>query len=48
MRENFPAKEEIPMADEVKKLDKDEYPGGRGGKIGGKAAANKGSFSELQ
>ncbi len=37
----FPSKEEIPMADEVKKLGKDEYPGGRGGKIGGKAAANK-------
>ena len=35
----FPSKEEIPMADEVKKLDKDEYPGGRGGKIGGKAAS---------
>jgi hypothetical protein len=39
----FPSKEEIPMADEVKKLGKDEYPGGRGGKIGGKAAANKGA-----
>jgi hypothetical protein len=37
----FPSKEEIPLARGVKKLGKDEYPGGKGGKIGGKAAANK-------
>jgi len=37
----FPTKKEIPISGEVKKLGKDEYPGGRGGKIGGKAAATK-------
>jgi uncharacterized protein DUF2795 len=37
----FPRKEEIPLAVGVRKLGKDEYPGGKGGKIGGKAAANK-------
>ena len=36
----FPEKEEIPMALEVKHLSKDEAPG-RGGKTGGRAAANK-------
>lgn len=29
------------MAGEVKKLSQDEYPGGRGAKIGGKAAATR-------
>ena len=38
---DFPRKEEIPTPDEVKKLGKDEYPGRKGGKIGGKAAATK-------
>lgn len=37
----FPSKDEIPMTGEVKKLGKDDYPGGRGGKIGGKVAATK-------
>jgi len=35
----FPSKEEVPVAAEVKHLGKEEYPGGRGGKIGGKTAA---------
>jgi hypothetical protein len=35
----FPKKEEIPMAQEVKHLSKEEYPGGKGGKRGGKVAA---------
>src|SRR5919197_4848583 len=34
----FPEKEEIPMAQEVKQLSKEEAPGGRGGKVGGKTA----------
>ena len=38
---DFPRNEEIPNPDEVKKLGKDEYPGRKGGKIGGKAAATK-------
>ena len=37
----FPSKEEIPMTGEVKKLGRDEYPGGKGGSIGGKVAATK-------
>jgi len=36
----FPEKKEIPMAQEVKHLSKEESPG-RGGKIGGKIAATK-------
>ena len=39
MKGKFPTKEEIPMAQEVKHLSKEEYPGGKGGKIGGKVAA---------
>jgi hypothetical protein len=39
----FPSKEEVPVAAEVKHLGKEEYPGGKGGKIGGKTAASKGS-----
>src|SRR5919112_2969201 len=36
----FPDKEEIPMAqEEVKHLSKQEYPGGKGGRRGGKVAA---------
>ena len=37
----FPSKEEVPVAAEVKLLGKEEYPGGKGGKIGGKTAASK-------
>ena len=37
----FPTEEEIPISSEVKKLGKDEYPGGKGGKIGGKVAASE-------
>ena len=40
LKGKFPEKEEIPMAQEVKQLSKEESPG-RGGKIGGKAAATK-------
>jgi hypothetical protein len=39
MKGKFPNKEEIPMAQEVKHLSKEEYPGGKAGKIGGKVAA---------
>jgi Protein of unknown function (DUF2795) len=39
MKGKFPDKEEIPMAQEVKHLSKEEYPGGKGGKVGGKVAA---------
>ncbi|MFL6376504.1 MAG: DUF2795 domain-containing protein [Nitrososphaeraceae archaeon] len=41
LKGEFPQKEEIPMAQEVKQLSPEEAPGGRGGKIGGKAAATK-------
>jgi hypothetical protein len=37
----FPTQKETPISGEVKKLGKDEYPGGKGGKVGGKAAASK-------
>jgi hypothetical protein len=40
LKGNFPKKEEIPMAQEVKQLSKDEAPG-RGGKTGGMVAASK-------
>ena len=42
MKGKFPGKEEeVPMAQEVKHLSKQEYPGGKGGKIGGKIAATR-------
>src|ERR687889_1139148 len=42
MKGKFPKKEEVPMAqEEVKHLSKQEYPGGKGGKIGGKIAATR-------
>src|SRR5919204_1295615 len=41
LKGKFPEKEEIPMAEEVKQLSKEQAPGVRGGKIGGKAAATK-------
>ena len=41
LKGKFPDKEEIPMSQEVKQLSKEEYPGGKGGKRGGKAAAIK-------
>jgi Protein of unknown function (DUF2795) len=40
LKGKFPKKEEIPMAQEVKQLSKDEAPG-RGGKTGGKVTASK-------
>jgi len=42
LKGNFPGKEEIPVAHEIKQLSSDESPG-QGGKKGGKAAANKSS-----
>jgi hypothetical protein len=41
LKGKFPNKEEIPLAqeEELKHLSKEEYPGGKGGKIGGKIAA---------
>jgi Protein of unknown function (DUF2795) len=42
LKGKFPEKEEIPMSQEVKQLSKDEAPG-RGGKVGGKAAATNAS-----
>jgi hypothetical protein len=41
LKGKFPDKEEIPMAQGVKQLSKEEYPGGKGGKSGGKMAATK-------
>src|ERR671931_1509037 len=41
LKGKFPEKEEIPMAQEVKQLSREEAPGGRGGKIGGKVAATR-------
>jgi Protein of unknown function (DUF2795) len=41
MKGKFPGKEEVPMSREVKELSKEEYPGGKGGKRGGKVAATK-------
>jgi len=40
LKGKFPEKEEVPMAQEVKQLSKEESPG-RGGKTGGKVAAAK-------
>jgi hypothetical protein len=41
LKGEFPGKEEVPMSQEVKQLSKEEYPGAKGGKIGGRAAATK-------
>src|SRR5918996_1002407 len=41
LKGKFPGKEEISMSQEVKQLSKEEYPGAKGGKIGGRAAATK-------
>jgi Protein of unknown function (DUF2795) len=41
LKGEFPQKEEIPMAQEVKQLSPEEAPGVRAGKIGGKAAATR-------
>jgi hypothetical protein len=41
LKGKFPGKEEVPMSQEVKELSKEEYPGAKGGKIGGRAAAIK-------
>jgi hypothetical protein len=40
LKGKFPEKEEIPVAQQVKQLSREEAPG-RGGKVGGKAAATK-------
>jgi hypothetical protein len=41
LKGEFPSKEEVPLNQEVKQLSKEEYPGAKGGKIGGRAAATK-------
>jgi len=41
LKGKFPGKGEVPMSQEVKELSKEEYPGAKGGKIGGRAAATK-------
>jgi hypothetical protein len=41
LKGKFPEKEEVPIAQEVKHLSKEETPGERGGKAGGKIAATK-------
>jgi hypothetical protein len=41
LKGKFPSKKEIPVAQEVKQLSKEEYPGSKGGKKGGKVAATK-------
>jgi hypothetical protein len=41
LKGEFPSKEEVPLSQEVKHLSKKEYPGAKGGKIGGRAAATK-------
>jgi hypothetical protein len=41
LKGKFPSKEEVPLSQEVKQLSKEEYPGTKGGKIGGRAAATK-------
>ena len=43
LKGKFPGKEEVPLSQEVKQLSKEEYPGAKGGKIGGRAAATKSS-----
>jgi Protein of unknown function (DUF2795) len=43
LKGEFPGKEEVPVSREVKQLSKEEYPGAKGGKIGGRAAATKSS-----
>src|SRR5215204_7515916 len=41
LKGKFQGKGEVPMSQEVKELSKEEYPGAKGGKIGGRAAATK-------
>ena len=41
LKGKFPSKEEVPMSKEVRELSKEEYPGAKGGKRGGRAAATK-------
>jgi hypothetical protein len=41
LKGKFPGKGEVPVNQEVKGLSKEEYPGAKGGKIGGRAAATK-------
>jgi hypothetical protein len=41
LKGKFPGKGEVPVNQEVKELSKEEYPGAKGGKIGGRAAATK-------
>src|ERR671913_67128 len=41
LKGKFPSKEGVPMSKEVRELSKEEYPGAKGGKRGGRAAATK-------
>jgi Protein of unknown function (DUF2795) len=41
LKGKFPRKEEIPLSQEVKQLSKEDSPGAKGGKIGGRTAATK-------
>jgi hypothetical protein len=41
LKGKFPSKGEVPMSQEVNELSKEEYPGAKGGKIGGRAAATR-------
>jgi hypothetical protein len=43
LKGRFPGKEEIPVSHEAKHLSKQEYPGAKGGKTGGRVAASKSS-----
>lgn len=41
LKGKFPGKEEVPLSQEVKQLSKEEYPGAKGGKKGGKVASTR-------
>jgi hypothetical protein len=45
LKGKFPSKEEVPMSKEVRELSKEEYPGAKGGKRGGRAATVSSSIS---
>jgi hypothetical protein len=41
LKGKFPGKEEVPLSQQVKQLSKEEYPGAKGGKKGGKVASTR-------
>jgi hypothetical protein len=45
LKGKFPSKEGVPMSKEVRELSKEEYPGAKGGKRGGRAATVSSSIS---